>query len=191
MSGQWTDALAEVADSLNRGRIDWLLVGSAATALHGVAIDPGDIDVSVATPEDVARAAKLLPTTGEPTLCFDDSSSRWTLGRWLVDGVKVELVHIDDPATTHLVIETRGLLVWRERAVVEWRGHRIPLVPIEVQLATMIARQQETRIEATVAAVGLHSFDVSLLRRAIADRQSEGFAMTVPEELQRLLNPRL
>jgi hypothetical protein len=191
MSGQWTEALAELADRLNRGRIDWLLVGSAATALHGVAIDPGDIDVSVATPEDVARAAKLLPTTGEPTLCFDDSSTRWTFGRWMVDGVKVELAHIDDPAAVHLVIETRGPLVWRERSVVEWRGHRIPLVPIEIQLATMIARKQQARIEATVAAVGLHSLDVSLLRRAIADRQSEGYAMTVPGELQRVLNPSL
>ncbi|NDL55659.1 hypothetical protein [Phytoactinopolyspora mesophila] len=54
----------------------------------------------------------------------------------------------------------------------------------------MIAREQEHRIKATMTAVSRHHLNGSLLRRAIADRQSEGFAMNVPEQLKRLLNER-
>jgi hypothetical protein len=60
-------------------------------------------------------------------------------------------------------------------------------VPIEVQLATMVARQQNSRIDATIAAVGTTRLNLPLLRRALSDKQSEVPDMTVPESLQRLL----
>ncbi|WP_020577141.1 hypothetical protein [Actinopolymorpha alba] len=208
MSSPWNEALAGVAAKLNHGSFDWMLVGSAATALRGVAVEPGDIDVAVSTAEDVARAATLLPTpeatqrqdprhepgdpatwlstTAEPTLRFGDAQ-RWTFGRWLVNGVKVELAHIEDPTAADLMIETRGPLVWRARTVVDCHGHPIPTVPIEVQIATMLARQQAARIEATIAVIDSLPLNVALLRRAISDRQAEGFTITVPDTLRGLL----
>ncbi|TCO45749.1 hypothetical protein EV646_108372 [Kribbella antiqua] len=85
------------------------------------------------------------------------------------------------------MIETRAPLVWHERETLHCHGQLIPTVPIEVQLATMIARQQDARIDATIAAIDTTRLNVGLLRRAISDKQSEVPAMTVPESLQRLL----
>jgi len=205
MGALWTTALATVAEQLNRNHIEWMLLGSAATALRGAAIVPGDIDIAVLAAEDVTRAATVLPmpdtpepaepdepsawisTAAEPTLQFGDTGERWTFGRWFINGVKVELAHIDAPAVAELMIETRAPLVWRERETLHCHGQPVPTVPIEAQLATMIARQQDARINATIAAIDSTRLNVPLLRRAISDKQSEVPAMTVPESLQRLL----
>jgi hypothetical protein len=203
--------LATVAEQLNGNRIEWMLLGSAATALRGAAIVPGDIDIALFAADDVTRAAAVLPTpdapdapdapelvesgvpagwistAAEPTLHFGHAGERWTFGRWFIDGVKVELAHIDAPTVAALMIETRAPLVWHERETLNCRGQSIPTVPIEVQLATMTARQQDARIDATIAAIDTSLLNVPLLRRAISDKQSEVPAMTVPESLQRLL----
>ncbi len=207
MSAPWTATLATVAEQLNRSRIDWMLLGSAATALRGAAIVPGDIDIAIHAADDVTRAATVLPTpdapervesdelvpadwistAAEPTLHFGHAGERWTFGRWFIDGVKVELAHIDAPAVAGLMIETRAPLVWHERETLNCHGRPVPTVPVEVQLATMIARQQDARIDATIAAIDATLLNVPLLRRAISDKQSEVPTMTVPASLQRLL----
>ena len=207
MSAPWTTALASVAEQLNGNRIEWMLLGSAATALRGAAIVPGDIDIALLTADDVTRAASVLPTpdapkpvesdelvpsdwistAAEPTLRFGHSGERWTFGRWFIDGVKVELAHIDAPAVAALMIETRAPLVWHERKTLNCHDQPVPTVPVEVQLATMISRQQDARIDATIAAIDTTLLNLPLLRRAISDKRSEVPAMTVPESLQRLL----
>ncbi len=85
------------------------------------------------------------------------------------------------------MIETRAPLVWHERETLHCHGQPVPTVPIEVQLATMIARQLDARIAATIAAIDRTPLNMPLLRRAISDKQSEVRAMTVPESLQCLL----
>jgi hypothetical protein len=205
MSAPWIAALTSVAEQLNGIHVQWMLVGSAATALHGVAIVPGDLDIAVLEAADVARAATVLPTpdgplaersgdpvdwvstVAEPTLQFDHAGEQWTFGTWMIRGVKVELAHIHAPAAAALMMETRAPLVWRERVILSCLGQPVPTVPVEVQLATMIARQQDARIQATVAAIDSTSVNLALLRRAIADRRSEVPALTVPESVQRLL----
>jgi hypothetical protein len=197
--------LATVAEQLNGNHIEWMLLGSAATALRGAAIVPGDIDIALLAADDVARAATVLPTpdapepvesdelsewistAAEPTLQFGHRGEQWTFGRWIIGGIKVELAHIDAPTVAALMIETRARLVWHVREILTCHGQPIPTVPIEVQLATMIARQQDARIDATIAAIDTTQLNVPLLHRAISDKQSEVPAMTAPESLQRLL----
>lgn len=193
----WTTTLATVAEALNDARIDWMLLGSAATALRGMAIVPGDIDIAVRTADDITQAATVLPTPSEPpdpslwfstlaqpTLEWGDAEERWHFGRWMINQVKVELAHINAPAAAQLLVETRSLLVWRERQTLTCHGQPIPTVPVEVQIATMIARGQAARIDATLAHTSL---DRQLLRRAITDKQSEIPDLTVPDHLRQLL----
>ena len=193
----WTTTLATVAEALNGARIEWMLLGSAATALRGVAIVPGDIDIAVLTADDITHAAAVLPTPSEPpdpnlwfstlaqpSLEWGDADERWYFGRWMINDVKVELAHIDAPDVADLMVETRSPLVWRERQTLTCHGHPIPTVPVEVQLATMMARHQHTRIDATITHAPL---DRQLLRRAITDKQSEIPGLAVPEPLRKLL----
>lgn len=103
----WMTALAAVAQALNEDHLDWMLLGSAATALRGAEIEPGDVDIATNSAVDVTRAATLLPTpdsrdtsdcasdwistTTEPTLALGDADERWTFGRWIIHGVKVSM----------------------------------------------------------------------------------------------------
>ncbi|MDX3001906.1 hypothetical protein PWY87_09525 [Kribbella solani] len=215
VSVHWTAALTAVAEVLNRHRIDWMLLGSAATALRGVAIVPGDIDIAIRSATDLIRAAAVLPTPAtpapptpaspalpapgasalgvwlstvtEPTMCWGSPDERWTFGRWIIDGTKVELAHIVAPAVADLMLETRSPLVWTEQDVLSCGGHPVPTVPIEAQLATMVARAQHDRIDATIAAITPARFNVPLLRRAFADKQSEFPELVIPSALQQLL----
>ncbi|MFI6827145.1 hypothetical protein ACIBG5_08590 [Kribbella sp. NPDC050241] len=206
MDGGWSDALRELAVRLAGTDVDWMLVGSAATALHGAAIEPGDIDVAVSTSAGVRTAATVLPSRtdrsspadplwfsslDEPTLTFDDpGQARWTFGRWTLAGFTVELAYIDSPAPTDLLVETPAGAVWSERSVLDWNGTQIPVVPVEVQLATMIFRDQPDRLRATLTAVDPASLDVGLLRRALAGRETGGAPLKVPDALRELTQVR-
>jgi hypothetical protein len=87
------------------------------------------------------------------------------------------------------MIETRSSVVWNERDTLECRGVLVPTVPIETQLATMAARQQNARLDVVLSAIASNqlSLNLQLLRRAFADRQTESPGMVVPEPLRLLL----
>jgi hypothetical protein len=51
------------------------------------------------------------------------------------------------------MIETRSSVVWNERDTLECRGVLVPTVPIETQLATMVARQQNARLDVVLSAI--------------------------------------
>ncbi|WUJ72153.1 hypothetical protein OG809_02580 [Kribbella soli] len=193
----WTTTLATVAERLNNAHIDWMLLGSAATALRGVAIVPGDIDIAVRTADDITHAATVLPTPSkppdpnlwfstlaQPALQWGDANERWYFGRWMINDVKVELADIHAPDVAELLVETRSPLVWQQRQTLTCHGQLIPTVPIEVQLATMMARRQDARIDATLARAPVN---LQLLRRAITGKESEIPDVSVPEQLRRLL----
>lgn len=204
MATSWATALSLTAEILNRNGLDWMLVGSGATALRGAAIEPGDIDIAVSSPKDVALAAELMPTPdiqvpqevtpawistrSAPTLTLGTPSDQWTFGRWIIDGFRVEVAHIDSPGTATQYLETRSPLSWHQREFLYCNGHTIPTVPIEPQLATMMARQQTGRIEATLAAIDPEALNRQRLRQAIEDKRTDAPDLTVPTGIQRLIN---
>ncbi|WP_091530466.1 hypothetical protein [Microlunatus soli] len=202
MKSVWSTALMVTAEILNRNRIPWMLVGSAATALRGAAITPGDLDIAVNTADDLTRAANLMPTPSvepqdttpdwlssqsAPTLSFGDAGEQWTFGRWIIEGFRVEIAHIESPRTTTLYLETRSTLSWSDREPLECAGHDVPTVRVEPQIATMIARDQTDRIDATLAAVGIETLDPSRLRRAINDKRTEAPDLVIPDQIRQVL----
>lgn len=181
----WTSALRTFLQAVAGSGARWLLVGSAASALQGVDVQPGDVDVLARSPLDVDRIARSLlpfavPTgTGtlptdflsardQPVLCFD--GGRWTLGRWRVRGVTVEVACIQNPGAEHRLLETTGNPVWQRCRRVIWDGHELAVVPLEVQLATLISRRYDGRIEGVARALVRRGFDRDLLAQAIRDR---------------------
>lgn len=204
MGSKWEAALLEVIARLRPLPVDWMLIGSAGTAVHGAEIQPADIDVLVRRPDDVVAVAQSMPnpvdaspssdpaewfsTAVEPVLRFGTENDRWTFGRWGLAGVVVEAANITVPAAKGLLIETLGEEVWRVRSWVVWRGQRLPVVPLEVQLATMVARGQDERLARAISSRSPASLNRPLLRRALDDR--EVAADRVPHMIADLIRKR-
>lgn len=178
------EAFLAVADD----DVVWMVVGSAATRLQGVAVEPGDVDVLVHpdTTDDAMRAlAGRLAPFAVPGRASDDLDAflsapdrplaetpdgEWSFGRWWVDIGKLEVarIRVDLPASA--VVETLGTAVWATRRTVGWRGHAVPVVPLEVQLATVVLRGQTDRERALRSRLGQIGTDDGLLARALTDR---------------------
>jgi len=131
----WERTLAVFVDSVGE-RLNWMLVGSAASVLHGAAIVPGDVDILVhPDTSDEMMLAELVPLTPyaasdttddlaafastqeRPLLATADGS--WLFGRWTVAGSTLEVARIREPVARHAVLETLGTRgsTDRERAV--------------------------------------------------------------------------
>lgn len=180
-----------------------MLVGSAATAAHGAEVIPGDVDVLVRTPQDLKRlaglmqhlatekaetqdAAKFLSSSEQPLLIFADGN--WTFGRWVIAATRVEVACIREPGQEDRLAETYGEPVWQERQVLEWEGVQIPIVPLEVQMATLLSRQYEGRVQAAARRMLEKGFDRNLLQWAMNDRNVSQEAATRYPEVVRLLS---
>jgi hypothetical protein len=198
----WEQALKAVAQLLNHAEINWMLVGSAATAVHGAGIEPGDIDILIPTAGEVYTAAAVLPSKAEqsptadpgtwhstdtqPVLTWtDNTGSRWTFGRWTINRTKVELANLEPPEPSDAVIETGAAHSFALE--LSWHGTLLLVVPIELQIATMIARDQQQRLNATLAANHPDELNVGLLRRTLNDRHIEAADPRIPTALHQVL----
>lgn len=176
----WRTALQHFARLAATASAEWMLVGSAASAVHGVELSPGDIDVLARTANDVVKLAAVLPsldmpgqldvdpqtfvsTTEQPVITFGG----WTFGRWFLDGDTVELAHI---AGVYGRLTESGGEVWGQRRLVRWRGNLLPIVPLEVQLATMLGRGLDECSQAAAECLRRNGYDERLLHRAVRDR---------------------
>lgn len=181
----WLDAVAEFGRRAWLAHIDWLLVGSAASAMQGAAVEPQDVDVLVRRPIDVALLSghlhdlaaptasdrdpdTFLSSVREPLLWYQRHGWSWTFGRWLWRGLRVEVAHLDGPTDT--LAETWGDHVWQVRRDVTASGVTAPCVPLEVQVATAIARGDEPRRRALTGALATLKHDRRLLAEALLGR---------------------
>ena len=183
----WEWALATFVDGVGE-RLRWMVVGSAASAIQGAAVTPGDVDIAVhpetsdATMEEGLAAlavhaavsataddlATFMSTRERPLLATANGS--WLFGRWTVAGGKLEVARIRAPVAPHALLETLGVDVWDHRHHVRWRGRSVPVVPLEVQLATIVDRglvDRERAVRARLAETGARD---ELLQRAFLDR---------------------
>ena len=80
-------ALAAVADRLARGRVEWLVAGSAGRALLGYDVRPADLDLEVG-PGGADAAARLL---GAPLVAASGAGRSSRRGATRIAGVEVDL----------------------------------------------------------------------------------------------------
>ncbi|RNI24763.1 hypothetical protein EFY87_03470 [Flexivirga caeni] len=141
-----------------------MLVGSAATAIRPVPLRPADVDILLhpeSTATDLTAVAEVLVTVASPsaghTSLADFTSSidvpwaeagDWTFGRWRVDGVALELARIRSEVSPLRLVETIGHAVWTTTEIVRWHEMNVPVVPLEVQLATNRSRGLSDRANA-------------------------------------------
>jgi hypothetical protein len=158
----WQDALRTVLESIyeaaGREGLPWAVVGSAATALQGCRIVPHDLDLLARDARTVFRLAELLgpfaapqsppgffvSTREVPVQVGPLGGFGWHFGRWLIDGFAVEVAHIappdgwsPDPADG---MWECGRAVWPHVHRVAFDRYAVPVVPLEIQAETNLAR---------------------------------------------------
>ncbi len=127
----WEDALSEFLRRVRGTALRWWLYGSAALAIRGLTIEPGDIDVNVSDTWLAGRLFDdvLVGPVGEMHGWVAKSGGRafrYAIIEWLSD----PLAELDDPAAPH----EQGPLIASQLETVIWRGRQILVPPLSAQL---------------------------------------------------------
>ncbi len=145
----WDEGLLEFMDRTEDSGVQWWLYGSAALAVRGIDIEPGDLDLAVDDPWLVG--ALLDDLLVEPVTRLDNwvadvggRAYHGVLIEWLAGAHPTGLTppSEQEPATSSYL------------EVIAWRGRGVPVPRLEVQLAVAERRGLTERIE--------------LIRRALA-----------------------
>ncbi|MEV6629143.1 hypothetical protein AB0M54_00115 [Actinoplanes sp. NPDC051470] len=138
---RWEIALEEFLGRVDGTGLHWWLYGSGALAVRGITVEPGDLDFAV---DDAQHAGRIFEDLlVEPVTGPLDWVARWigrafhgALFEWSAEAVAEPPNEFGDWAARRL-------------EVVEWRGRRIAVPRLEVQLE--VARRRG--LTGTVAAI--------------------------------------
>jgi hypothetical protein len=146
----WEEALEVFLRRVAGSKLTWWLYGSAAVAVRGIEISPGDIDISVDEPYLAGEIFDDLLVT--PVEELDGWVARY-VGR-AFDAAIIEWTsdpHADNdgPARPGEFGPNVAPLIEN----IEWHGRQIGVPPLSVQFATCQRRGQTERIELVRAAM--------------------------------------
>ena len=164
----WQEALVQVAARL-RG-LDWALAGSAASALHGLAIEPGDLDLLTDGETAYRIAARLndrvlLPMAWRKTEHYANHFGRFALG-----GVEIEVMGDMELRGRGCILHLHPpSLVWERLRPTTLLGHRLRLIPLEAQLVANLVLGKDERVRRIAAHLRGCSYDGDLLRGIMAE----------------------
>ena len=139
----WQEALTEVCRRLNGAGVHWWLAGSAALAVRGIPVTPGDLDLIVAD-QDAHRVGDLLLGGLIEPVAPADWFCRWW-GRAML-GARVEWVGGVGPAADQPETTDFGLVAAANLQVVRWRDEQIRVPPLELQRAVSARRGLTERV---------------------------------------------
>lgn len=149
----WQQALADVSDRLDANRVDWWLTGSAALAVRGAPLVPGDLDLVVADADARRVGDLLIDVLMEPVHRSDWGISNW-FGRAVLSA-RVEWIGgvtavSDRPHPTDF-----GLAAAASLQVVRWAGRPIRVPPLRLQRAVSERRGLRNRVAMIDALAGV------------------------------------
>ena len=164
----WQSALTKTLDTTyDRAQsegLEWTVVGSVATALQGCGMSPHDIDIITRVPEHVFRFAEFMrpfaaaectaespedgpwwSTEEKPVYVGSYWDLDWHYACWDIDESLVSVVHVVAPGGHPGFRDTGGVWecdpgVWPHLKTVSFAGRDVPVVPLEVQLETIMTR---------------------------------------------------
>ncbi|GAA3166061.1 hypothetical protein [Nonomuraea roseoviolacea] len=180
-----TTALAMTLDALEATGADlaYRVCGTSAALLQGVPLRAGDIDILLADRDDLDTFAAALSSF--PCLYaaswLPETSQYFT--RFAVNGVEVELSTLERAVDSD-ALECAGSGPWRHYVLLPCGSHHVPVVRLELRLATELLRDRSDRYDPLIDHLGTHGFDLDLLRRAMD-------ACDIPVQGRRLVQDRL
>ncbi|MEK5436124.1 hypothetical protein BSK65_12815 [Paenibacillus odorifer] len=194
----WEIALSKVCElyfsSEVNSKLEWILVGSVGSVLQGCEMTPGDVDIYTKNKEGIAQFAELLKeyslldkcefphgenwlsSLEEPTYTQTFSSGfSWTKGSWIIDGFKVEVVHISNSVGIPDSMDGDGIweggqFIWNHFRNVTIGRYTIPTVPLEIQLESNLRRQRSDRTQAIITALQKYGYDHELIEKALSKK---------------------
>lgn len=190
----WQTALTKICElyTMSAKQFEWVFVGSASSVLQGCVMNPGDIDIYVKDEEGVKLFSNLLEqysllskstaadrhswfsSIEEPTYTETfPSGFTWTKGRWMVEGMEVEVVNISQPAGIPDSIDGDGIweggkYIWTYSKKVEFESYIVPVVPLEIQLESNLRRKRKERIDSIMNALKTNGFNKDLVSKALS-----------------------
>ncbi len=139
----WQDGLGTVCDRLSGTGIDWWLTGSAALAVRGAAIAPGDLDLVVSDADSRRVGDLLLDGLVEPVAPADWFCRWW--GRAVL-GCRVEWVGGVGPDADEPQPSDFGPVAAAALEVVRWQGREVRVPPLALQRAVSLRRGLADRV---------------------------------------------
>ena len=139
----WRQALTEVCRRLEGTGVDWWLTGSAALAVRGIPVTPGDLDLVVSDEGAHQLGDLLLDCLIEPV-----APAGWFCRWWgrAVLGARVEWVGGVGPSADQPEPTDFGLVAAARLERVRWREHEIRVPPLELQRAVSVRRGLTERV---------------------------------------------
>jgi hypothetical protein len=136
----WEDALATLID--RAGTDGWWLVGSAALAVRGARVEPRDLDV-ISDADGCVRIADALADRLVEPLAGGGYLGEWWLRAFA--GARIECV-----GGVHASVEPAdfGPAAAARLDTVQWRGHRLRVPPLDLQLQVSERRGLDDRVRA-------------------------------------------
>ena len=183
----WRMALQHAVVRLADTRIEWLVIGSAASALQGVEIEPRDVDLLFRTREDlmafVRKMHGLTPSSPEAPLSVEDWRSAqaqpiktetfpgaftWHKAAWDIEGVRLDATAIENngvPDSLHGDgVREGGDHGWS----VVTRAQDLPVVALEVQLESCLRRDLDSRARAIAVCLQHSGYAVERLVQVLS-----------------------
>lgn len=139
----WRETLTAVCQRLTPAGLDWWLTGSAALAVRGVAVTPGDLDLVVSAAHARRVGDLLIDGLVEPVAPADWFCDWW--GRAVL-AARVEWVGGVRPASDLPEPTDFGLVAAADLEVVRWRGWDIRVPPLALQRAVTVRRGLHDRV---------------------------------------------
>lgn len=140
----WRDALAEVCRRFSPARVDWWLAGSAALAVRGARLTPGDLDLVVSGPDSIRAGGLLADGLIEPVTRAGWDLSQWW-GRAFVHA-RIEWIGGVTTAADEPEITDFGPAAAAALQVIRWRDWDIRVPPLALQRAVSIRRGLPGRV---------------------------------------------
>jgi hypothetical protein len=138
----WRAALREAVSRLDRSPLSWWLYGSAALAVRGIDVEPGDIDINVS---DCGLAGKLFD---DVLVAPVERLSGWVAGcagrafsHAIIEWISEPLAELDDPGAPR----EQGPFIEPFLETVAWQGSTVRVPPLCAQLRVCEVRDLTER----------------------------------------------
>ncbi|SEH00475.1 hypothetical protein SAMN05444920_116210 [Nonomuraea solani] len=157
--------------------------GTGAALLQGVHLPVGDLDVLLARREDVDTISAALSSFPclYPASWLPETSQYFA--RYEVNGVPLELSTVEQETDSD-AMECIGRGPWQHYVLITCGPHQVPVVRLELRLATELLRDRPDRYEPLLDLMAAQGYEPDLLKRAMATHD-------LPMERRRLVNDRL